>query len=167
MIKDISSFYKKLNNAALILLVKKVFDIKSVGRTSKIYKMSEPVTNQPTSKQVASGQSQITVEMPDLDFHRMIKGEWKVGNLECLKNPPICLLGYCCPCILGWLNAERLGLNPLLICCGMFCFPMTVALRKKIREKYNIGGDIMDDTIMAGPIVGSLSLCQVYNEIDA
>ena len=77
------------------------------------------------------------------------------------------LLGYCCPCILGWLNAERLGLNPLLICAGMFCFPMVVPLRKKVREKYGIGGDIMDDTIMAGPIVGSLSLCQVYNEIDA
>ena len=61
-----------------------------MGRTSKTYTMSEPVTNQPTSKQVASGQNQITVEMPDLDFHRMIKGEWKVGNLECLKNPPIC-----------------------------------------------------------------------------
>ena len=44
---------------------------------------------------------------------------------------------------------------------------MVVPLRKKTREKYGIGGDIMDDTIMAGPIVGSLSLCQVYNEIDA
>ena len=77
------------------------------------------------------------------------------------------LLGYCCPCILGWLNAEKLGLNPLLICAGMFCFPMVVPLRKKTREKYGIGGDIMDDIIMAGPIVGSLSLCQVYNEIDA
>ena len=54
--------------------------------------MGEPVTKQPTSSQVASGQSQITVEIPDLDFQRMLKGEWKVGNLECLKNPPICKL---------------------------------------------------------------------------
>ena len=50
--------------------------------------MSEPVTSQPSS----SRGDQLTVEMPDLDFHRMVKGEWKVGNFECLKNPPICKL---------------------------------------------------------------------------
>ena len=77
------------------------------------------------------------------------------------------LLGCCCPCILGWLNAEKLGMNPLLGCVGMYCFPMVVAFRKKTREKFGIGGDILDDTIMAGPIVGQLSLCQVYNEVDA
>jgi len=123
-------------------------------------KMSEPVTSQPRSGDT------LTVELPDLDFHRMVKGEWKVGNFECLKNPPICLLGCCCPCILGWLNAEKLGMNPLLGCLGMYCFPMVVAFRKKTREKFGIGGDILDDVIMAGPILGNLSLCQVYNEVD-
>ena len=50
--------------------------------------MSEPVTTQPKSGDT------LTVELPDLDFHGMIKGEWKVGNLECLKNPPICKKTY-------------------------------------------------------------------------
>ena len=65
------------------------------------------------------------------------------------------------------MDAEKVGLNPLLICAGMFCFPMVVPLRKKVREKYGIGGDIMDDTILSGPLCGNLSLCQVYNEVDA
>ena len=47
-------------------------------------KMSEPVTTQPKSGET------LTIEMPDLDFNRMIKGEWKVSNFECLNNPIIC-----------------------------------------------------------------------------
>ena len=50
--------------------------------------MSEPVTTQPKSGDT------LKVELPDLDFHRMMKGEWKVGSLECLKNPPICKQTY-------------------------------------------------------------------------
>ena len=54
--------------------------------------MSEPVTTQPKSGDT------LTVELPELDFHHMVKGEWKVGNFECLRNPPICkssLRGTC------------------------------------------------------------------------
>ena len=47
-----------------------------------------PVTSQPTS----DGGNNVKIEVPELDFERMIKGEWKVGHLECLKNPPICKL---------------------------------------------------------------------------
>ena len=47
-------------------------------------KMSEPVTSQPKSG------DNLTVGLPEFDFHQMVKGEWKVGNFECLKNPQIC-----------------------------------------------------------------------------
>ena len=46
--------------------------------------MSEPVTSQPKSG------DNLTVGLPEFDFHQMVKGEWKVGNFECLKNPQIC-----------------------------------------------------------------------------
>ena len=89
------------------------------------------------------------------------------GNTWEINLSILGLLGCCCPCILGWLNAEKLGMNPLLGCLGMYCFPMVTAFIKKTREKYGIGGDILDDVLMSGPIVGALSLCQVYNEVDA
>ena len=47
-----------------------------------------PVTTQPTSS--GGNTTSVNVEIPDLDVHKMIKGEWRVGHLECLKNPPIC-----------------------------------------------------------------------------
>ena len=62
-----------------------MFGISIVARIDiKYTKMSEPVTTQPKSGDT------LTVELPELDFHHMVKGEWKVGNFECLKNPPIC-----------------------------------------------------------------------------
>ena len=42
--------------------------------------MSEPVTTQPKSGDT------LTVELPELDFHHMVKGEWKVGNFEVRYN---------------------------------------------------------------------------------
>jgi len=48
------------------------------------------------------------------------------------------LLGCCCPCVLTWINAERIGENPLLYCLGGFIWPMGIPLRTKTREKYGI-----------------------------
>jgi hypothetical protein len=36
----------------------------------------------------------VTVEVPDIDVHNLIKGDWKVGHFDCLKNPPICELPH-------------------------------------------------------------------------
>jgi len=43
-----------------------------------------PVTEQPTSS------GKISVEIPKIDVENLVKGDWKVGHFECLKNPPIC-----------------------------------------------------------------------------
>ena len=48
------------------------------------------------------------------------------------------LLGYCCPCILSWFIAEKLGANPLLYCLGGFFFPTMPLMRYKTREKFGI-----------------------------
>merc|ERR1712210_431216 len=106
------------------------------------------------------------VEMPQLDVQDLLQGDWKVGHFECLNDPPMCLLGYCCPCILSWFIAEKLGANPLLYCLGGFFFPTMPLMRYKTREKFGIRGDIQDDAIMSG-VCCCLSLCQVHNEIKA
>ena len=49
--------------------------------------MSEPVTSQPTSKS-------INVEVPEIDVNDLLQGDWKVGHLECLKDPPMCKLDF-------------------------------------------------------------------------
>ena len=38
------------------------------------------VTTQPRS---------INVEVPQIDWNDLLKGDWKVGHFECLKDPPI------------------------------------------------------------------------------
>lgn len=91
----------------------------------------EPVTSQPKSLKV-------DVDIPDIDINYLMKGNWRVGYLECLADPPMCLLGYCCPCVLSWFIAEKLGENPLLYCLGGFCFPISVLMRYRTRQKFGI-----------------------------
>ena len=47
-------------------------------------------------------------------------------------------LGWCCPCILGWMIAKRLGENPLFYCLGMYVMPVLPLMRQKTREKFGI-----------------------------
>jgi Cys-rich protein (TIGR01571 family) len=120
----------------------------------------EPVTSQPRA-------TTVTVEVPNIDVNHLMKGNWQVGCLDCFNDPAMCILGYCCPCILAWMNAEKLGENPMLFCLGGFCFPTITLMRYRTREKFGISGDIQDDVLMSGPVCGLLSLCQVHNEIKA
>ena len=48
----------------------------------------EAITSQPTSN---SGKN-MTLEPTDLNIHRLMKGEWKVGHCTCLNNKKICKL---------------------------------------------------------------------------
>jgi len=94
--------------------------------------MSEgPVTSQPRSQQ-------IQIDVPQIDFNHLMQGNWRKGCLECLDDPPMCLFGYCCPCLLAWKNAEALGENPLLHCVGTFFFPIVTLQRYRTRQKFGI-----------------------------
>ena len=50
---------------------------------------SKPVTTQPKSKSKSDSKTP-KIDVPNLDWHNMIKGNWNVGMLECLKDPSIC-----------------------------------------------------------------------------
>lgn len=47
-------------------------------------------------------------------------------------------MGWCCPCILGWMIAKKLGENPLFYCLGMYVMPVLPLMRQRTREKYGI-----------------------------
>merc|ERR1712062_625474 len=98
---------------------------------------------------------------------KVIQGEWKVGATQCLDDPAIFCMGWCCPCILGWMIAKKLGENPLFYCLGMYVMPVLPLMRQRTREKYGITPDLRDDTIMSGVCCQCFGLCQVHNEIKA
>ena len=60
--------------------------------------------------------------------------DWKHGLFGCLSNCDICLCGYCCPCILGYRNAENLGKEGLLYGLLYFVVPCVPC------ESYNYKG---------------------------
>ena len=46
---------------------------------------TEPVTSQPKS-------TTVNVDVPNLDWQKMFKGDWQVGCMDCLNDPVMCKL---------------------------------------------------------------------------
>ena len=46
---------------------------------------TEPVTSQPKS-------TKVNVDVPNLDWQKMFKGDWQVGCMDCLNDPVMCKL---------------------------------------------------------------------------
>merc|ERR1712038_2221251 len=93
--------------------------------------------------------------------------DWKHGLFGCLSNCDICLCGYCCPCILGYRNAENLGKEGLLYGLLYFVIPCVPSflLRNEARERYGIEGSTAGDALAAF-CCGPCADCQTAAEIE-
>ncbi|XP_075262670.1 cornifelin homolog A-like [Convolutriloba macropyga] len=95
--------------------------------------------------------------------------EWKFGLFSCFGDMKICICGFFCPCILQGKVAEAIGEECLLYFIAFF-IPIvgllsTIVLRKKVREKKGIHGEIGWDAI-ASFCCTPCVLCQAANETD-
>jgi len=106
---------------------------------------------------------------------------WNKGLCEFYEDPIICkparmshafisllflgLVGLCCPCLLIHRVASRVSDAPIVY-SGLFCFcPVLVALRYKIRERYDIEEGVEEDAMASGQCVCCFTVCQLGNEI--
>merc|ERR1712179_526742 len=68
--------------------------------------------------------------------------------LECCNNAAVCRMGICCGCYLAGKVAESVGENSLIHSL-FYLTPLRVftltKVRRKIRRKYNIRGNILQD----------------------
>ena len=60
--------------------------------------------------------------------------DWKYGLFQCYADCEICTRGLCCPCILGYRNAENLGRRGILYGLLYFVVPCVPC------ESYNYKG---------------------------
>ncbi|XP_042565177.1 cornifelin-like isoform X2 [Clupea harengus] len=101
---------------------------------------NSPVSRQPTSQ-------------------RAQPSRWSTKMLDCCMDMPVCLCGCCCGPILACQLAKKYG-----ECC---CQPMLPGglgmLRASMRQRYNIEGNLLDDTMVAY-FFGPCTLCQMARE---
>ncbi|XP_029426936.1 cornifelin homolog [Rhinatrema bivittatum] len=87
-------------------------------------------------------------------------GEWNSKLCDCCKDCPVCLLGLCCPTILGCYVAHKYG-EPFLL--GITPGGMT-ALRTHMRLSYGIRGTICNDALTIC-CCGWCEMCRMAREI--
>lgn len=122
---------------------------------------SSPVVDQPVSLQVPSNGNSRPISAECGEEHN-VPQEWRSGKCQCCDGTNTCCAICCCLfCFECWL-ADKLGEG----CCMPWCVPLsTMALRLKMRMKYNIKGTILKDfwaSIFCKPCI----LCQMKREMD-
>ncbi|CAB3999338.1 Hypothetical predicted protein [Paramuricea clavata] len=85
--------------------------------------------------------------------------DWSTGMCACCDDCGVCLLGWCCPCILQCMVSSKAG----ECCCVAALCP--IALRTKIRTRHNIVGSIVGD-YYALQCCAICALCQMARELN-
>ncbi|XP_023344835.1 protein PLANT CADMIUM RESISTANCE 3 [Eurytemora carolleeae] len=78
-------------------------------------------------------------------------GEWKHGTFDCSHDMGNCCMGWCCPCVQIYTNAEKLDESGILCCllsCIAPCIPIFM-LRNKAREMNGIEGSTVEDAFLS------------------
>jgi len=89
---------------------------------------------------------------------------WSSGFFTCFEAPETCFVTWCCPCVTFSKTHHRLrknpnleGFSPINTTCLAFCLSGCIYLpicfqliqRQEVRERYNIKGDFVVDTLKA------------------
>ncbi|XP_063055526.1 cornifelin homolog B-like [Engraulis encrasicolus] len=88
------------------------------------------------------------------------KTRWSTKVLDCTADMPVCICGWCFGPLLACQLAKRYDES----CCLPFLPGGVVALRTKMRQKYNIEGNILDDAMAS---FFPCTLCQMAREYKA
>ena len=93
-----------------------------------------------------------------------IDDEWSVSVFGCFNNIPTCLLGWCVPCILNYLTAEKIGQNGILFFILTIClpWPTAVLLRIKVRQAKGMRDNLLMD-VLCGYCLPGCVYCQMAN----